>query len=319
MRRSGLRAALVWAALAGALWAAPARADGLPVLGVDVGPVGVLGPAGEARYVTLPAGRDTVVARVERDGGRVLASTLLRGRRTVPAVAYDGSAGGLSADGRTLVLIEPRLAFPRLETTLDVLDARPLRLRRVVSLRGDFSFDAVSPRGRLLYLIQYLSPADPTRYLVRAFDVRAGRLLRKPVVDPREPGEEMRGSPLTRTTSAGGRWAYTLYGGGEAPFVHALDTATATARCVDLDALAGVDLSGARLRLQGASLAVADGGRAVALVDLRSFRAEAPLGPARATGSGLALWPFAAAAIVAALAGGLLATRRRRRRVLVPD
>jgi hypothetical protein len=51
-----------------ALAAAPALADGLPVLGVDVGNVGVASPA--ARYVTLPAGRDTMLARVRVDGGQ---------------------------------------------------------------------------------------------------------------------------------------------------------------------------------------------------------------------------------------------------------
>ena len=62
--------------------ASVARADGLPVLGVDVGPTGVVAASGEARYVTLPAGGATVVARVEPTGGRVLGSRLLRGTFT---------------------------------------------------------------------------------------------------------------------------------------------------------------------------------------------------------------------------------------------
>jgi hypothetical protein len=50
----------------------------------------------------------------------------------------------------------------------------------------------------------------------------------------------MRGNPLTRTTSPGGRWAYTLYdGAGGTPFVHALDTSRRTAHCIDLPALRG--------------------------------------------------------------------------------
>ena len=48
---------------------------------------------------------------------------------------------------------------------------------------------------------------------------RLSRLLAAPVVDPREETDKMRGSPLTRTTSADGRFAYTLYdGAGAAPF-----------------------------------------------------------------------------------------------------
>jgi len=91
-----------------------------------------------------------------------------------------------SADGRRLVLIEPRTRFPRARTRLILLDTRTLRTLRTIDLRGDFSFDAVSPRGAFAYLIQYTSPTDPTRYLVRAYDLRSGRLVPKAVTDPRE-------------------------------------------------------------------------------------------------------------------------------------
>jgi hypothetical protein len=256
--------------------ASVARADGLPVLGVDVGPTGVVAASGEARYVTLPAGGATVVARVEPTGGRVLGSRLLRGTFTIPAVAYDGSAGGLSADGRTLVLIEPRQSFPRARTTLAVLDERSLRPRAIVRLKGDFSFDAVSPRARWLYLIQYVDPNDPAHYAVRAYDLRAGRLAPAPVVDPHEPGEEMRGAPLTRAMSEHGRWAYTLYdGGGATPFVHALDTATRTARCIVLDGVSPQRVSRLRMRVTGHALELRERGRAAFEVDTRTFRVRA--------------------------------------------
>ena len=96
-----------------ALAAPAAHADGLPVLGVDVGSSGVSSPQSAVRYVTIPAGASTLVERVRRDGGQVLGSTFQPGTFTIPAVAYDRSAGGLSGDGRTLVLIEPRVGFPR--------------------------------------------------------------------------------------------------------------------------------------------------------------------------------------------------------------
>ncbi len=271
MKAAGLRVAFLFAAVLAAVGAATARADGLPVLGVDVGGVGLVALSGEARYVTLPARRATVVARVNPNGGRVLASTVVPGAYTIPAVAYDGSASGLSSDGRILVLIEPRLSFPRAQTALMILDARRLRPRKVVSLRGDFSFDAISPAGSFLYLIQYVSPTDPTRYLVRAYDLRAGRLLTAPVTDPRERGEKMRGSPLSRASSSDGRWAYTLYdGAGQTPFVHALDTSGRTARCIDLDTLAGADLSRLRLRFREGTLTVGDGRKAVVNIDART-------------------------------------------------
>src|SRR5262249_44302660 len=152
--------------------AGAAHADGLPVLGIDVGSTGVVGPSGEERYVTLPAGNQTVVARVDTADGQVTASRVLPKTLTIPAVAYDGSASGLSGDGRTLVLIQPRTSFPRKRTGLAVVQTDSLFPMRWIDLPGDFSFDAVSPRGGLVYLIQYTSPTDPTRYLVRAYDVR---------------------------------------------------------------------------------------------------------------------------------------------------
>ena len=257
-----MRAFLI-ALLALSVLAGSARADGLPVLGVDVGAEGVTTEAAAVRYVTIPDGRVTIVAQTARSGGQIVGLTRLRGSFTVPAVAYDGSASGLSADGRVLVLIEPRQSFPRADTTFAVLDAPRLRDTRVFTLRGDFSFDALSPDGSTMFLIQYVDPSDPDRYAVRAYDLSAGRLLAKPVVDPHEQGAAMRGKPLTRTTSADGRWAYTLYdGGGGTPFVHALDTAGRTAHCVDLPQLAG------RRDLWQLRLNRADGGKAIRVGDV---------------------------------------------------
>jgi hypothetical protein len=315
-----LKAALLGIALT-AVAAPVAHADGLPVLGVDVGSSGVTAPGVNARYVTLHPGKNTIVARVERNGGRIFRSMTLPGSFTVPAVAFDGSSSGLSADGSTLVLIRPRITFPRVRTPLVILDARRLRVRRVVTLRGDFSFDAISPDGARLYLIQYTSPTDPTHYAVRAFDVSANRMLAAPVVDPREPDEAMRGLPITRATSPGGRWAYTLYdGSGMAPFVHALDTVRNRAVCIDLDALSG------RQDLYALKLAVGPGGQSLTVhhalnnlvvIDTRTFRVSKPAVATPAAGGDGLRWPLAGAAAVAALlAAGALSLVLRKRRLI---
>jgi hypothetical protein len=311
MRRSAALALGVLVALA---VATPARGDGLPVAGVNAGPEGVA--AGPVRYITLDGARGTVVAAVQRNGGKVLRSRALRGRLTIPAVAYDGSPSGLSADGRTLVLIRPRTSFPQPRTTLVVLDARTLRVRRTLRLHGDFSFDAVAPDGGSLFLIAYVSPTDPTRYDVRAYDVAAGRLRAQPIVDPRDRGEKMRGFPVTRATSPDGRWAYTLYdGAGHAPFVHALDTASGHARCIDLRALQGRnDLFALRLRAGAARVDVVARRRPILAVDARTFAVSRPVAsrpPHAADGHGRQWWPWVAGAVATALLAGAVGRRRR--------
>ena len=319
---------LAGAAIVAGVAASTARADGLPVLGVDVGSKGVTVPGATARYVTLWSGeKSTVVARVQRNGGRIDRSRLLQGTFTIPAVAYDGSASGLSADGSVLVLIQPRVSFPRAWTSFAVLDARRLRLLKVLRLHGDYSFDAISPNGHRIYLINYLSPRDATKYAVRAYDVQAGRLLPQPVVDPKEADEQMRGRPISRAMSPDGRWAYTLYdGNGKTPFVHALDTSRATARCIDLDALEGSTYLW-RLHLTvrggGKRLAVRDGSETELVVNTKTFAVSKPSPALTSTarqGSSLT-WPWAAGASAIALAlaaaGLVVASRRHRRPALV--
>ncbi len=72
------------AAVVAAFLPAAAHADGLPVLGIDVGSSGVASSSGEARYVTIPAGGRTIVERVAQHGGQVLIWTR---RRRSPASA----------------------------------------------------------------------------------------------------------------------------------------------------------------------------------------------------------------------------------------
>jgi hypothetical protein len=308
-----------------ALGAALAGADGLPVLGGD-GNGGVVRSTAGVTYRTLAAGRETRVLRLSRQGALTL-QRRLAGGFVVPVVAYDGSSAGLSADDRTLVLIHPRLAFPQAKTQLAILDARTLRVRRHVPLPGDFSFDAISPDGAWIYLIQYTSPVDPTRYRVRALDARTGRLLPHDIVDPHDRGESMRGSPITRATSVDGRWAYTLYDGVGAPFVHALDTSGRRARCIDVRPLAALgDARAARLTLtkNRTALLVTVNHRTVAAIDTRTFAVSAPhtravrgrsASATRDRGSSDLVLPIVGLAAILAAAGVGIRRRARRPRV----
>jgi hypothetical protein len=300
--------ALAAAGLVAVAVAGVARADGLPVLGVDVGNSGVVTTDG-ARYVTMANAGQTVVARVAQRGGGVLMWRAFPGTFTIPAVAYDGSAGGLSADGETLALIEPRQSFPRAQTRFLIL-RRGLAPRGLVSLKGDFSFDAISPNGDWLYLIHYTSPQDPTRYLVQRYDLRSWRLSAASIIDPSAPGDKMRGNPVTRATSADGRWAYTLYdGAGAIPFVHALDTVAGSAHCIDLESLSRTDLSKLRLSVVGGGkqLEIRGGPRATLNVDLRTFR----VGSGSRTPDVARLLLLAGCALLAAAILVVVARRRR--------
>ncbi len=296
-----------------------ARGDGLPVLGVDVGPAGIARPDGTVRFATFTVGDSTLVTKTAVDGGGVTQHVVLPGRYTIPAVAYDGSADGLTANGEQLFLIEPRHAFPRTTTTFRVLDTGTLRQvgKRIV-LRGDFSFDAVSPDGATMYLINYTSPTNPEQYDVRAYDVATRRLVPGPIVDPTEPDEKMVGAPVTRVASSEGRWQYTLYSAGE-PFVHALDTVGRTARCIDLTALVGKDAFAQVMRRSAeGKLLIGPPGAAPAIeINTRTFTVAAPrvavAAPASDSSATRLVIGSVVAATIAATFGFALLRRRTKR------
>src|SRR5919204_939137 len=245
--------------------------------GADGPPIGFLSPdgvaSGQVRYVALPAGRGTLLEKLSLTTAKPLRTHSLGGRVGVPVIASDGTAGGLSHDGGTLVLGAERTTYPQVKSTLYVMNTGNLSLRRRIHLEGDFSFDAISPDGATIYLIQ-LDPRDFTHYAVRAFDTASWRLDPKPVVDRREPDEAMRGYPMTRVTSPDGRFAYTLYIGGEKPFVHALDTMRRSSACIDLPPLPNT--SQFALRLKGRQLTVVVDGAPVALVNTATRHVAKP-------------------------------------------
>jgi hypothetical protein len=304
--------------------AAPANGDGLPlpIDGSNEASVGSLD--GAYSYSAVTNGSQTTVLRIAADGGEIERARTIPGEFSVPLVAYDGSASGVSADGRTLILIEPRTRFPRETTEFQVVSTSSLKPRHLVRLNGDFSFDAVSPDGRTIYLVHYQSRRDPTDYEVRAYDVAAGKLVRAPIVDPDEPDEQMAGFPQTRATSPDGRWAYTLYGGGHETFIHALDTAGHTAQCIDLEGFGPRDLWRLDLRVDQATgeLTVLERGEPAATVDPVTFAVsevvpEAAAGPeASADDAGGSDWlgTAAIAAGVALFAAALTLLVRRNRR-----
>jgi hypothetical protein len=266
--------------LAAAVAASAAGAAGGPTPGIAYGWDGVRADTA-LRYVTLPGMGSTAVSAIRTRDGRVLRYGTLAGELGIPLVAFDGTAGGLSHDGATLVLASWTPQFtPDTKTTFAVLGTRSLREKQRFELPGLWAFDALSPDGSTIFAVRYLSPSAPDRYEVRAIDARTGTVAAGAIVDKREPDEEMRGQPLSRTTDVAGRWAYTLYGKPDGTgFVHALDTVKRAAACIDLpwhgvqDALWGVRMSVDR---GGTTLTLHQQGRGrLAVVDLKGLAVRA--------------------------------------------
>jgi len=245
-----------------------------PSPGVSFGSTGLT--HGNERYVTVPSGKETAIEVIRRGGGNVLRFMSIKGAWGIPLVAFDGTTDGLLPDGRRLILGQSIYAGEgfRRQTSFTFVDIRKMKRLGTITLKGTFAFDALSPNGRYLYLIQYLSSDQPTQYRVRAYDLKAGVLLAKIVSDKRTWATAMEGMPITRTSADG--WAYTLYGATAArPFIHALDTRAVAAVCINLPWKYQPDaIWNYRLHIDGDGHLVVRGprGRALAVIDRGTFR-----------------------------------------------
>jgi hypothetical protein len=266
-----VRALAVGLACAAAMQAVAFAAGPSP--GVMQGGVGIA--RGDVRYVAVPGVEGTTLAAIRREGGTVVRTKSLAGSWGIALVAFDGSAGGLSADGRTLVLAEATgISQGKKRTSFLLVDTRRFRVLDTVQLKGIFSFDALSPNARYLYLIEHLSLETEPRYRVRAYDLRAERLMAKVISDKTSWETDMAGMPISRLSHRG--WAYTLYGGPTPrPFIHALDLRHSIAVCIDMPWRYSPDnIFQYRLRRDGDGHLVVRGprGRALAVIDTREQR-----------------------------------------------
>jgi hypothetical protein len=247
--------------------------------GLVYGWSGVGGQGSGVRFVAFGMPKSTIVAAVRARDGHVLQSKVVQGFYGVPLVTYDGTAGGLSGDGKSLALASygpyPGQAG---KTRFALLSTRTLGVLRQVVLPGSWSYDAISPDGSMLYLVEHISAGPNPRYRVRSYDLKARRLVPGAIVDRLENESVMDGQPVTRATSSDGRWAYTLYAREKhEPFVHALDTTRREAFCVDLPLRLGqAKQMELRLRLAAgrSTLSVTRNGRPLAAIDTRSFEVQ---------------------------------------------
>jgi hypothetical protein len=211
------------------------------------------------RLVTATADTSgTIVRDLLADGsfdGPVLD---IKGRWGLPTIGTDRVAAGVSADGSTIALVSAdgsatganTDATSRFAIVRHFDGSRPtrardaaLRLATVIELRGQFDFDAISPDGNILYVVEHLD-GQSGAYQVRAVDVASGTLRDGVIVDKRNIGEAMAGWPVGQLRRPDGV-VLTLYRGTEHPFIHALNTVDAWAVCLDLPASAAGDTAAA--------------------------------------------------------------------------
>jgi hypothetical protein len=277
---------------------------------------GVAARAGGIRYVALPAGLSTTLAVVRKDGGRVVSFATIPGRWGIPSVTLRGRGAGLTRDGKWLVLGDAQVQTSALRprSRFTVVDTKLLQQWTTIVLRGDFAFDALSPDGRTLYLVQHVPPATQSSYVVRAYDLRRERLLPGRISDPRQRGWVMAGNPVARASSPGGRFVYTLYARDNGtPFVHMLDASGRSAVCVGVPwawTKSQDELSTSVMRYRGGVLTIAgrNGRGTTVRLDTATRRW---LGPAA---GGFPTTPVAASAAgLGALLGLLLALGLRRK------
>jgi len=216
----------------GALAAVQAASGAFPAPYAVQGGNGLASLDGSQQFVAFKVGSNTRIEAVRAQGDATSTSRTVRGAFGVAQLTQAGLAGGLFHDGSAFVLqsmgLEPTSSFM-------IVGTKDLVPRETIKLKGTFGFDAVSPDGSRLYLIQHTSTQDIQHYIVRAYDLKKHRLLPGRVADKTQKSWVMQGWAVDRATTSDGRWAYTLYANpGGYPFVHALDTVRGVAHCIGI-------------------------------------------------------------------------------------
>jgi hypothetical protein len=298
-------------ALAAFAAAPAASAAGGPPQYAMQGGAGVSTLDGKMHFVAIPAGETTLIESIASDGS-VWNFPSFKGSWGIPMITYRDPAG-LSRDGRTLVVQTLVAGSP---TSFLVLNTRTMRVREQFTLKGNYSFDALSPDASTLYLIQRVDAKNYSRYVVRAYDLKTHILLPGRIADRTQKGWVMQGDAMARTTTLDGRWVYTLYmNQGGTPFIHALDTVKGVAHCIGIPWASANQggLGNVVLTLHGKRLAVHwRSGRHWLNVDTATWRLTPDSGagfPWRWLGLGLGVLG----------AGGALLVLIRRRRISLQD
>ncbi len=164
-------------------------------------------------------------------------STTLTGAWRLPTIGPDPVPVGVSGDGNTIVLVQAKNGGPT--SRFAILRRGFAKRAFIIELSGRYDYDALSPNGSTLYVVEHLEKNEGGTYQVRAVDSATGTVAEGVIADKRNINEAMAGYPLAQVRRQDGL-VLTLYQGMQHPFIHALNSAEAWAVCIDLPA-SGLD------------------------------------------------------------------------------
>jgi hypothetical protein len=234
---------------------------------------GVASFDGTMHYVALNAAGKTTTLQSQRGVERtVVKSRPMDGTFGVP-VLQDSYSDAIFRDGSAFVLQNVGYGA---RSEFRIVDTSDLTVRDTIVLDGTFSYDALSPDGKVLYLTQHTSTSDVTHYVVRAYDLDSHTLRPGRIADKAQRGWVMQGFPAKRTATKDGRWVYTMYANPSGyPFVHALDTINGVAHCVGFARPSSGDgaIFNGKLVLKGSKLQIrTQGGSLWRVINLKNWR-----------------------------------------------
>jgi hypothetical protein len=264
----------------GALIVVPGASAAYPGPYAVQGGDGVLSNDGSLHFIAFGVGESTLVRANRSSDGTTAMSRTIAGAYGVPTITTTGPGDGMFRDGSTFVL---QSTGWHASTQFLFLRTQDLSTSAQINLKGTFAFDALSPNGTVLYLIQHRTIQDVNHYVVRGYDLNARKLLPGRIADKSQKSWVMQGWAVDRVTSPAGRWAYTLYANpGGYPFVHALDTVKGVAHCIGIPwpvtDTNQSEVYNFRLTLAGTKLAVLMGvhGDVYRFIDTRNWKVSKP-------------------------------------------
>ncbi|MEO8228941.1 MAG: hypothetical protein ABI628_04165 [Chloroflexota bacterium] len=160
-------------------------------------------------------------------------STTIAGAWRLPTIGPDPVPVGVSGDGNTIVLVSTTKGAPT--SRFAVLRRGLAKPASFIDLPGGFDYDAISPDGSMLYLVQHLDAVAGGKYQVRSVVTVTGELTEGIIADKTNLEEQMAGYPLAQVRRSDGL-VLTLYEGVDFAFIHALNTIEGWAVCIDLPA-----------------------------------------------------------------------------------